>query len=39
VSAAARAAEAAGDDGLVTSETRNDPFLALGVAAVNTVKG
>ena len=36
VPAAARAAEAAGYDGLVTSENRNDPFLALGVAAVNT---
>ena len=33
---AARAAEAAGYDGLVTSENRNDPFLALGVAAVET---
>jgi probable F420-dependent oxidoreductase len=33
---AARAAEAAGYDGIVTSENRNDPFLALGVAAVNT---
>src|SRR5262249_27856543 len=36
VPAAARAAEAAGYDGVVTSETRNDPFLALGVAAVGT---
>jgi len=33
---AARAAEAAGYDGLVTSENKNDPFLALGVAAVST---
>jgi len=36
VPAVARAAEAAGYDGLVTSENRNDPFLSLGVAAVNT---
>ena len=36
VPGAARAAEAAGYDGLVTSENRNDPFLALGVAAVET---
>src|SRR5262245_4195601 len=36
VPVAAREAEAAGYDGLVTSENRNDPFLALGVAAVNT---
>jgi len=36
VPAVARLAEAAGYDGLVTSENRNDPFLALGVAAVNT---
>jgi probable F420-dependent oxidoreductase len=36
VPAAAREAETAGYDGLVTSENRNDPFLALGVAAVNT---
>lgn len=36
VPAAARAAEAAGYDGLVTMENRNEPFLALGVAAVNT---
>jgi probable F420-dependent oxidoreductase len=35
---AARAAEAAGYDGLVTSENKNDPFLALGVAAVNTTR-
>jgi probable F420-dependent oxidoreductase len=34
--AAAREAEAAGYDGIVTSENKNDPFLALGVAAVNT---
>ena len=38
VPAAARAAEAAGYDGLVTSENKNDPFLALGVAAVNTTR-
>ena len=36
VPAAARAAEAAGYDGLQTSENKNDPFLALGVAAVAT---
>jgi len=36
VPAIARAAEAAGYDGLVTSENRNDPYLPLGVAAVNT---
>ncbi|HEV8437514.1 MAG TPA: TIGR03617 family F420-dependent LLM class oxidoreductase [Methylomirabilota bacterium] len=36
VPAAASAAEAAGYDGLVTSENKNDPFLSLGVAAVNT---
>ena len=36
VPAVARAAEAAGYDGVVTSENRNDPFLALGVAAVST---
>ena len=36
VPAAARAAEAAGYDSLVTSENRNDPFLSLGIAAVNT---
>jgi probable F420-dependent oxidoreductase len=36
VAAVARAAEEAGYDGLVTMETRNEPFLALGVAAVNT---
>ena len=35
---AARAAEAAGYDGLVTMENRNEPFLALGVAAVNTAR-
>ena len=34
--AAARAAETAGYDGLVTSENKNDPFLALALAAVNT---
>lgn len=33
---AARDAEAAGFDGLMTQENRNDPFLALGVAAVAT---
>jgi len=33
---AARAAEEAGYDGLVTAENRNDPFLSLGVAAVST---
>jgi probable F420-dependent oxidoreductase len=38
VPAAARAAEAAGYDGLITSENKNDPFLALGVAAVNTTR-
>lgn len=36
VPAAATAAEAAGHDGAVTSENRNDPFVALGVAAVHT---
>jgi probable F420-dependent oxidoreductase len=36
VSGVARAAEAAGYDGLSTSENRNDPFLALAVAAVET---
>ena len=36
VPAAARAAEASGYDGLSTSENKNDPFLALGVAAVET---
>src|SRR5437588_2930733 len=38
VPAAARDAEAAGYDGIVTSENKNDPFLALGVAAVNTTR-
>ena len=38
VPAAARAAEAAGYDGLVTSENRNEPFLSLAVAAVNTTR-
>lgn len=38
VPAAARAAEAAGYDGLVTMENRNEPFLALGVAAVSTTR-
>jgi probable F420-dependent oxidoreductase len=36
VPAAARAAEAAGYDGLVTMENRHEPFLALAVAAVGT---
>jgi probable F420-dependent oxidoreductase len=35
---AARQAEAAGFDGLMTQENRNDPFLSLGVAAVATEK-
>lgn len=35
---AAQEAEAAGFDGLMTQENRNDPFLALGVAAVATQK-
>lgn len=38
VPAAARTAEAAGYDGLVTMENRNEPFLALGVAAVHTAR-
>lgn len=38
VPAAARAAEVAGYDGLITSENRNEPFLALGVAAVSTTR-
>ena len=38
VPAAAAVAEASGYDGLVTSENRNEPFLALGVAAVNTAR-
>ena len=38
IPAAARAAEAAGYDGLVTSENKNDPFLAHAVAAVNTTR-
>ena len=38
VPAAARAAEEAGYDGLVTAENRNDPFLSLGVAAVSTAR-
>ena len=33
---AARVAEAAGYDGVVTAENRNDPFLSLAVAAVST---
>jgi probable F420-dependent oxidoreductase len=36
VTAAAKAAEAAGFDGLVTLENKHEPFLALGVAAVAT---
>jgi len=36
--AAAVAAEAAGYDGVVTMENRNEPFLALGVAAVATAR-
>ena len=36
VPAAARAAEAAGYDGLMTLENRHDPFLPLGVAATST---
>ena len=36
VPAAARAAEAAGYDGLSTSENKNDPFLAHAIAAVET---
>jgi probable F420-dependent oxidoreductase len=36
VPAAARAAEAAGYDGLVTMENRHEPFLALAIAAVGT---
>jgi len=36
VAAVARSAEDVGYDGLVTMENRNEPFLALGVAAVNT---
>ena len=36
VPAAARAAEAAGYDGLLTMENQNEPFLALAVAAVST---
>jgi len=38
VPTAARGAEAAGYDGLVTMENRNEPFLALGVAAVHTAR-
>ena len=38
VPAAARAAETAGYDGLVTMENQHEPFLALGVAAVNTAR-
>jgi alkanesulfonate monooxygenase SsuD/methylene tetrahydromethanopterin reductase-like flavin-dependent oxidoreductase (luciferase family) len=36
VPAAARGAEDAGYDGLLTMENQNEPFLALAVAAVNT---
>lgn len=36
VPAEARAAEAAGYDGLLTMENRNEPFLALAVAAAHT---
>jgi probable F420-dependent oxidoreductase len=36
VPASARAAEAAGYDGLLTMENQNEPFLALAVAAVAT---
>jgi probable F420-dependent oxidoreductase len=36
VPAAAQAAEAAGYDGVVTMENRNEPFVPLGVAAVHT---
>src|SRR5688572_24857885 len=36
VATAARAAEAAGYDGLSTSENKNDPFLAHAIAAVET---
>jgi probable F420-dependent oxidoreductase len=38
VPAAARAAEAAGHDGVVTMENRHDPFLALAVAAVHSTR-
>ena len=38
VPAAARAAEVAGYDGLVTTENQHEPFLALGVASVNTTR-
>ena len=38
VPAAARAAEADGYDGLVTTENQHEPFLALGVAAVSTTR-
>jgi len=38
VPAAARAAETAGYDGLATMENQHEPFLALGVAAVNTAR-
>ena len=36
VAAAVGDAEASGYDGVVTTENRNDPFLALGVAAVSS---
>ena len=38
IAAAAQSAEAAGFDYLGTMENRHDPFMALGVAAVNTSK-
>src|SRR5687767_2466074 len=38
VTTAARAAEAAGYDGLLTMENKHNPFLALGVAAVATTR-
>jgi probable F420-dependent oxidoreductase len=38
VPAVARAAEAAGYDGLVTMENQHEPFLALGVAAISTTR-
>lgn len=38
VSAAAGAAEAAGYDGLITMENRNNPFLPLAVAALATTR-
>src|ERR1051325_2636828 len=38
VAASARASEAAGYDGLTTSENKNDPFLAHALAAVATTR-